>query len=80
MEWVELVGKTKLAMRNRRILVEVASIAAPACKMPSRGKEHSDQEGKHCPWPEAGEVELLLGLYQAPRPREKRTQTHSVFA
>lgn len=44
MEWVEPVGKTKLAMGNGRIIVEAASVSAAACKMPAQGKAHSDQK------------------------------------
>ena len=34
-KWVERVGKIKLVMENRRNIVEMSSISALACKMPS---------------------------------------------
>lgn len=58
--------------------MEVAPIAAPACKMPSQGKACSDQGEKHRPSLKAGEVELLLGPSTRPQGRKPKEQRYTV--
>lgn len=51
----------------------VASIAAPACKMPSQGKAHSDQGEKHRPSLKASEIELLLAPPPGPKAESQKS-------
>ena len=73
MEWVEPVGKTKLAKGIRGIIVEVASACAPACKMPSRGEARPDQGEKHRPRLRTGHRELPL---PSTRPQGRKRKEH----
>lgn len=66
MEQVEPVGNIKQAMRKE--YSRSYCISALSCKMPSLGKEHSNQEEKTHPWPEVRLSRALAHAFICPLP------------